>query len=347
MKYISQVLVFLSIIAGIANAQTARLQVIHNAADPAASMVDIYLNGEILLDNFAFRSATPYIDAPAGIPINIGVAAGNSVSAADTLKNFEVVLTEGETYVAIASGVLSPESFEANPDEVSTGFTLFIKANAREAATSDNVDFFVLHGATDAPTVDVVARGVATLVDDAAYGAITDYITVPAGSYTLDVTPGSDNETVVASYTADLSGLAGGAAVVFASGFLSPDNDQDGAAFGLFAALPTGDVAVFAQVVTSIESAGEFAPSHFSLEQNYPNPFNPETNIEFSIPSNQNVTLTVFDVTGRQVAELVNENLAAGRYNFNFDARMLSSGVYFYRLQTENFTQIRRMTLLK
>ncbi len=61
-------------------AQTARLQVIHNAADPGAVAVDIYLNGTLLLDNFGFREATPYIDAPAGTPINIGVAGPNSTS---------------------------------------------------------------------------------------------------------------------------------------------------------------------------------------------------------------------------------------------------------------------------
>ena len=75
------------------------------------------------------------------------------------------------------------------------------------------VDLKVLHGASDAPAVDVIARGVATLVDDAAYGDMTPYFAVPAGSYTLDITPAMDNNTVVASFTADLSGLAGGAAV--------------------------------------------------------------------------------------------------------------------------------------
>src|SRR5512139_1054350 len=232
-------------------AQTARLQVIHNAADPGAVAVDIYLNGSLLLDNFGFREATPYIDAPAGTPINIGVAGSNSTSAADTLKNFNVTLTANETYVAIANGVLDPNSFATNPDGRSTAFSLFVKAMARENSTSSNVDFFVLHGSTDAPTVDVLARRVATLVDGAAYGDITDYISVPAASYILDVTPGNDNSTIVASFETDLSGLSGGAAVVFASGFLSPSENQNGAAFGIFAALPNGTVVEFPSVQLS------------------------------------------------------------------------------------------------
>ena len=82
------ILIFLFTGANYLFAQTARLQVIHNAADPGAVSVDIYLNGTLLLDNFEFRDATPYIDAPAGTPINIGVAGPNSMSAADTIKNF-------------------------------------------------------------------------------------------------------------------------------------------------------------------------------------------------------------------------------------------------------------------
>jgi len=191
-------------------AQTARLQVIHNAADPGAASVDIYVNGTLLLDNFGFREATPYIDAPAGTPINIGVAGPNSTSAADTIKNFIVTLTENETYVAVANGVLDPNSFASNPDGRNTAFTLFVKAMAREIGTGSNVDFIVLHGSTDAPTVDVLARRVVTLVDNAAYGDITNYISVPAASYILDVTPGNDNSTIVASFQADLSGLGGG-----------------------------------------------------------------------------------------------------------------------------------------
>ncbi|MCB9059387.1 MAG: DUF4397 domain-containing protein [Calditrichae bacterium] len=325
---------------------TARLQVIHNAADPAAASVDVYLNDGLLLDDFAFRTATPFIDAPANQLINVGVAAGNSSSAADTLKNFSLNLMAGETYVAIANGVLDPSAFEANPDGRSTAFTLFINAMAREIADSTNVDFFVVHGASDAPTVDVIARDVATLVDDAAYGDMTGYISVPPASYTLDITPGNDNNTIVASFNADLSGLAGQSATVLASGFLSPGNDQNGQSFGLIAVLASGDV-VSLNPVTGLEQFGEAIPVKFDLKQNYPNPFNPETQIEFSIPANQKVALKVYDISGREVAELLNESLAAGAYSVPFNATNLSSGIYFYRLQTDNFVETKRMTLLK
>ncbi|MBK7629181.1 MAG: T9SS type A sorting domain-containing protein [Ignavibacteriales bacterium] len=92
----------------------------------------------------------------------------------------------------------------------------------------------------------------------------------------------------------------------------------------------------------------------FKLEQNYPNPFNPSTKIRYSIPSvssakvgSLNVTLKVYDVLGNEVATLVNENQSAGNYEINFDAKILSSGIYFYKLQAGNFSQSIKMILLK
>ena len=91
-------------------------------------------------------------------------------SGTDTLKGFQLTLTPGETYVAIANGVLNPGGFAANPDARSTAFTLFIKDMGKESTTADKVEFAGFHGSTDAPSVDIVARNVATLINNAAYG---------------------------------------------------------------------------------------------------------------------------------------------------------------------------------
>jgi CubicO group peptidase (beta-lactamase class C family) len=88
-------------------------------------------------------------------------------------------------------------------------------------------------------------------------------------------------------------------------------------------------------------------PSVFRLEQNYPNPFNPLTTINFSISSSEFVTLKVYDVLGNEVATLVNEGKTAGRYEIQFNAAELSSGVYLYKLQAGNFTETKKLILLK
>ena len=326
--------------------QLSRLQVIHNSADVAAGSVDIYLNGDLLLDDFAFRTATPFIDAPADVELNIGVAPGNSTSVDDTLANFNASLVNGETYIVIANGVLDPNFYASNPDGRSTTFTLFVQPMGQELGTGSNVDFFVLHGATDAPTVDVIARNVATLVDDAAYGDITNYISVPAAAYTVDLTL-ADGTTLVNSYIADLSGLGGGSAAVFASGFLDPSANQNGESFGIFFALADGTVGQFPEGVVSVEDISGLTPDNYSLSQNYPNPFNPSTTINFSIPNSELVTLKVYNILGSEVATLVNENLASGEYRYSFNAQNLASGVYLYELNAGNFREIKKMNLLK
>lgn len=231
-----------------ANAQ-ARLQVIHNCADPAAAIVDIYLNDGAapLLDNFAFRKASPFIDAPAGVPLKISVCAPDSKDSKTPIKTFTVTLEDKKTYLAVASGLVAT-GFAMNPDSKETSFNLIINANATEKVVGTpagkSLSFAVLHGATDAPTVDIEALGVGTLVNNAAYGAFTNYLTVPATEYVINVKD-STGKVLVAAYKADLTALDKGAAVVFASGFLDPSKNKSGKPFGLFAALPTGDVVEF------------------------------------------------------------------------------------------------------
>jgi subtilisin family serine protease len=88
-------------------------------------------------------------------------------------------------------------------------------------------------------------------------------------------------------------------------------------------------------------------PKVYSLAQNYPNPFNPVTKINFAIPKQGFVTLKVYDVLGREVSTLVNEVKQTGNYSVDFDASYLSSGVYFYRIESGGFSDIKRMILIK
>lgn len=85
----------------------------------------------------------------------------------------------------------------------------------------------------------------------------------------------------------------------------------------------------------------------FSLGQNYPNPFNPTTNIRFSILKSEHVSLRVYDILGREVKVLVNQNLTLGEYQVDFDATGLSSGMYYYSLRSGDFVDVKKMVLVK
>lgn len=88
-------------------------------------------------------------------------------------------------------------------------------------------------------------------------------------------------------------------------------------------------------------------PKEYNLSQNYPNPFNPVTMIKFALPKASFVSLKVYDMLGRQVADLVNEQKSAGQYLVDFDASSLTSGVYFYRLESNGYVDVKRMVVLK
>jgi hypothetical protein len=98
--------------------------------------------------------------------------------------------------------------------------------------------------------------------------------------------------------------------------------------------------------VSEVEGIGG-GPTSFVLEQNFPNPFNPTTNIVFTVAKTSSISLSVFDLLGREVAQLVKEELTPGKYRAAFDGTALPSGVYLYRLQADQFSATKRLILLR
>jgi|GEM_PF-287598 len=220
-----------------ANAQTARVQIVHNSPYAEAAVVDIYVNGGLALDDVPFRAATEFIELPADTPITIditGADAPDNSSPVFTLA--DAVLPTDATLMIVAAG--DPLARSGNP-----AFDLFI-ADAREAAaTGGNVEALVFHGAPDAPTVDVVERTAGIIVDDISFGEFSaDYLSLPPAAYELDIQT-SDNSATAASFGADLSGAADAALAVLASGFLAPETSDD-PSFGLLAVFADGTTAL-------------------------------------------------------------------------------------------------------
>ena len=105
--------------------------------------------------------------------------------------------------------------------------------------------------------------------------------------------------------------------------------------------------ATFTRVPTDVQTEEPSAPSSYALLQNFPNPFNPSTEIAYDLPKSQHVTLTVYDVLGKQVAVLVNGVQQAGQQTARWNASAVSSGVYYYRLQAGDFSAVKKMVLMK
>jgi hypothetical protein len=99
--------------------------------------------------------------------------------------------------------------------------------------------------------------------------------------------------------------------------------------------------------VTSINQISNEVPGEFKLYQNYPNPFNPMTNVKFQIPNAGIVKLIIYDILGREAATFIDENLKPGTYEAEWDASNYPSGVYFYKILAGNYTETRKMVLVK
>jgi Secretion system C-terminal sorting domain len=115
---------------------------------------------------------------------------------------------------------------------------------------------------------------------------------------------------------------------------------------GNYYSLTFAEIEIFYKTITDVKNE-ESTINKFSLSQNYPNPFNPTTTIHYSIPSTNLVQLKVYNILGAEVASLINEIKVIGNYKVSFDASTLSSGIYFYSLQTEDYKEIKKLILLK
>ncbi|HAX49931.1 MAG TPA: hypothetical protein DCX92_13195, partial [Bacteroidetes bacterium] len=110
---------------------------------------------------------------------------------------------------------------------------------------------------------------------------------------------------------------------------------------------PRGNIQFTVTNVTGVEPVAAGIPNKFSLHQNYPNPFNPVTKIKFDIAKNTNVKLRIFDVTGREVLKITDAYMTAGSYSYQWNASQFASGIYFYRLDAGEYSEIKKMVLVK
>ncbi|HKI77421.1 MAG TPA: T9SS type A sorting domain-containing protein [Ignavibacteriaceae bacterium] len=177
-------------------------------------------------------------------------------------------------------------------------------------------------------------RWIDAIIDGALGGSTTFYCATSTGLYSTSTLNGTS--TV---WTQEGSSVIGNSVCAMVNA-----RSVDG-----LVAVATHGSGVFSakQTLVGIESDEGNIPNSYSLSQNYPNPFNPSTQINFSLPSSSNVKLTIYDITGKRVREVLNNPMSAGEHTVNFDASNLSSGTYIYRIQASNYVQSKKMVLLK
>jgi hypothetical protein len=169
----------------------------------------------------------------------------------------------------------------------------------------------------------------------------------PAGVFDIRYSSGKIAEDISASQSIEMSGVVYPVKIQvenmhakFTDGFSNEFNKE---------LIPGEELIIYDNQINKliVQSSHSSTPVKYSLDQNFPNPFNPVTTIKFSIANSGVVTLKVFDILGREVATLLNEEKPAGNYEVEFNASELASGIYFYKLQSGNYVETKKMILMK
>ncbi len=309
---------------------TAKVQFIHNAK---SQTVDAYINGDLALDNFAYRTASPFVELPAGVDIEVALALPNSTSAEEAVLSLTLQLEADRSYVVVAHG-----TFDEN-DEYPVEVALF--DGGKESASADtNVDLLFFHGSPDAPEVDITSGG-NVVFDNTAYGGFSaDYVSLPANTeYILDVTPSKDNNTVVASYLGRFGFWKGKTAVVFASEFLGDGTFQpwvalsNGGTYPLFP--PTDQRSNFFEFKVN-EAQSIVPPVNDILITNlYPSPTDGYNQLRFVTNRAGQTNIDVINMEGKVIRTVFNGYREAGAFRVEQDFTDLPKGTYIYRIILE------------
>ncbi|MCB0518222.1 MAG: DUF4397 domain-containing protein [Lewinellaceae bacterium] len=319
-------------------AKIARVQVIHNSPTPT---VDLWVNGDLFVNDFAFRTATPFVTVPAGVNLSLGVALGNSTAASDALVNYDLTLENGKTYVVVANGIVGG----------TPGFDLAVFDLGEERADADgNIGLLFFHGSPDAPEVDILANG-GVAFDNVNYGEFSGYANVPAGTYEIAVTPGNDNSTVVAKYEANLGFWKGRTAVVFASGFLGGGNPgfepwvalDNGGTFPL----PVSNNLTNGGSSNNMILSGENTSAAGKAVVLYPNPASDQISINLQLAKASPVAIEVFNLNGQMVRALDLGEQPEGSMTLPLGLEGLGNGAYFLRMKTGDRVQTARFQVIR
>ncbi len=298
---------------------TSRVQFINNVA---GATVDLYIDDNRVVDDFAFQTARAFGNIAAGthrmdiVPAN---APDNSVTL---IPPVPVRFRQNMNYHVIAHG------------NAATGVVDFvIREDVRMASTTNNmVDFYFVHGAAGLGVVDIRlidpidnTRVLGLLANNFTFDDVGTYMSMDPGGYNFEVTT-ANNDTQIDVFRLEIQQYANLAFVLNLSGTGKSSADgvtmmgvaQDGNPF-------------FPQVITGTENSE--LPTEFALLGNYPNPFNPSTRIEFDLPETAEVSIAVFDMLGRNVMTLPSKEFEAGaNRSIELNAASLASGPYFYRV---------------
>ncbi len=312
---------------------TARVQFIHAAGHETVKLVG---NGEMLREVFAYQTATPFMDVPAGAPLDLDVVVRDPWSPAPD-EHFSLDFTPGETYVVLLKG-----TFDLN-DAYPVGLSTFDRG--REFGSQpDMVDLLSVRGGPDIPVpIDVVVVGGPKLADDVLYGEFgADYVSLPAGSFTLSPTPANNNDIILDPFVAHMGFWKGRTAVGFGTGFVGNGT------FRPWVALSNGGTFPLYPPPGSNKPQLAIGKNSNGSLQVAPNPASHTVQVQLTVTEEAvSSSLALFDASGKAVLEMDLGELPVGYLPVNLDISRLENGVYFLKYRNGTAWATERLAVIR
>jgi hypothetical protein len=308
-------------------------QVIHNSADPTLDSVDVYLLGTEALANLQFRSEDYFsLTLPVSpFPARINVTPGGQ-PLQDSVYGESAVLQNSEHFLAVAAGVIDTSNFAPNPDNLSTALTIDTLQNAPISSLAPGtVSLTLFNGVTDAPALDVFVPGLGPVIFGLQYGHFAAVpFPAPVGVYELQLRSAADTSQIYGTFVADLSNFGGEAVVGFASGFLNPAANQNGAALGLFGAVAdsSDSVVEFPALPTGVKTIGR----NLGALNLYPSPATNLLNYKYTVTSSTDISVDVFNNAGALVYNRHFGTQTPGKYEESLDVSKFAAGIYTVKI---------------
>ncbi len=300
----------------------ARVQIIQNSPDYSLESVDIYNGDQLLVEDLNFRAATSFLDLPAEIELFLYVGSSNK-GVKEAAGPFNISFNSNETYIVIASGLINGNSYAPNEP-----FGLKTYDMAREAAiAAGNTDILLFHGSTDAPYLSIWAEGMDNQLLVFGYGDFKGYLEMPDNDYVFEIRDFL-GENVIAVFDAPLStlGLGGKAISIVTSGFLTPENNNNGASFGLWLATADGGQLIELPLITSVQES-DLTVGNIKM---FPNP---TKDVVFFRSKNLISQISLIDMSGRVIYKGIVEDV-----HYQMAVDKFENGIYFVQIVTEEGT---------
>lgn len=287
--------------------------------------------------------AGPVIEVPAGISITMYLKMGDDITNLTPIDTLVATLKPNGNYILAVMGGANGEPIQSK-----------LIHNARfEADNEDLVEYMFLNATTGTQPfrIDLLENSapyttITEMVSNFALGDTTEYATL-AGDTKLTFSV-QENGKEATRVQFDLTAAKGKALMFVLTGQDGGEGEQSIRMLGFTSdADPSAENRITGQIPTSLSADRAEVPDQFLLYGNYPNPFNPTTTLRFSLPSNGDVSITVYDLLGRQRQELNLGLLRAGDQRVAFDATTWPSGVYIYKVNFAGMTAVGKMTLVK